>query len=53
MAAINVDRITFEDALARIGLDPDECQAFIAQSGCTNVAMMGLLPADQVSKICK
>jgi hypothetical protein len=25
----------------------------IYQSGCTNIAMLGLLPSDQISKICK
>jgi hypothetical protein len=53
MAAIDDQRAAFENALARTGFAPDECQAFIAASGCINMAMMGLLSADQISKICK
>ncbi len=53
MAAADIERIAFENALARIGFGPDERRAFIAASGCTNIAMMGLLPAEQVNRICK
>jgi hypothetical protein len=52
-AGLDVERVAFENALARIGFGPEERQAFIAASGCTNIAMMGLLPADQINKICK
>jgi hypothetical protein len=54
MAAVaDEQRIAFENALARIGFSPNERQAFIKTSGCTNIAMLGILPADQISKICK
>jgi len=54
MAAVaDEQRIAFENALARIGFSPNERQAFIQTSGCTNIAMLGILPADQISKICK
>jgi hypothetical protein len=53
MAAIDNERIAFENALARTGFGPDERQAFIVSSGCINIAMIGLLPADQISRICK
>jgi hypothetical protein len=46
-------RAAFKNALARIGFADTERQAFIVQSGCTNVAMLGLLPSNQISKICK
>jgi len=35
-------RIAFENALACTGFSPPECQAFIAQSGYTNMSMLGL-----------
>jgi hypothetical protein len=53
MAAADIERIAFENALARIGFGPEERREFIASSGCTNIAMMGLLPAEQVNRICK
>jgi hypothetical protein len=53
MEAADDPRLAFENALSRIGFGPDERQAFIASSGCTNIAMFGLLSADQISKICK
>lgn len=46
-------RQAFEDTLGRIGFAPAKSQAFITQSGCTNIAISGLLPSDQISKICK
>jgi hypothetical protein len=45
--------VDFEAALARIGFGPQERTAIIDMSGCRNIAMLGLLTADQVSKICK
>jgi hypothetical protein len=53
MDAANAERVAFETALSRIGFTNNEREAFIEMSGCLNIAMMGLLPADQVSKICK
>jgi hypothetical protein len=53
MDAVDDPRLAFENALSRIGFGLDERQAFIASSGCTNIAMLGLLSADQISKICK
>jgi len=46
-------RLAFENALARIGFAGPERQAFISQSGCTNIALLGLLPSNQVAKMCK
>jgi hypothetical protein len=46
-------RAAFADTLACTGFSTQERNAFINQSGCTNIAMLGLLPSDQVSKICK
>jgi hypothetical protein len=45
--------VDFEDALARIGFGPPEREAIITMSGCRNIAMLGILTVDQVSKICK
>jgi hypothetical protein len=45
--------VEFEDALTRIGFGPPERQAIMTMSGCQNIAMLGILTADQVSKICK
>ncbi len=46
-------RLAFENALARIGFAGPERQAFINQSGCTNIALLGLLPSNRVAKMCK
>jgi hypothetical protein len=43
----------FEDLLTRIGFGPMERAAIIEMSGCRNIAMLGLLTIDQVSKVCK
>jgi hypothetical protein len=43
----------FLAASARIGFDQAQQDAIIETSGCTNIAMLGLLSATQVSKICK
>jgi hypothetical protein len=53
MGDVDEARVALEDALAHIGFAGPEHQAFINQSGCTNIAMLGLLPSDQVAKICK
>jgi hypothetical protein len=53
MDVANAERVVFETALSRIGFANNEREAFIEMSGCSNMAMMGLLPADQVGKICK
>jgi hypothetical protein len=45
--------IAFEDALMRIGFGLPERTAIIEMSGCRNIAMLGLLTTDQVSKVCK
>jgi len=39
--------------LIRIGFSPEQREAVIDTSGCVNVAMIGLLTADQISKMCK
>jgi hypothetical protein len=44
---------SFNAALERIGLGQGQCNAIIETSGCRNIMMIGLLTADQVSKICK
>jgi hypothetical protein len=43
----------FENALARVGFSPIEHQGFIEASGCINIAMLGLLSPEQVSRIFK
>ena len=43
----------FRDALTRLGFTMDQQIAFIQQTGCRNVAMLGLLTSEQVSKVCK
>jgi hypothetical protein len=53
MAAVVNKRARFENALARIGFSPEERLAFIQASGCTNVAMIGLLSTDQINRLCK
>jgi hypothetical protein len=45
--------IAFEDALGYIGFAVAECNAFILESGCTNMAMLGILPSEQIRQICK
>jgi hypothetical protein len=45
--------IEFEDTLMRIGFGLPERMAIIEMSGCLNIAMLGLLTIDQVSKVCK
>jgi len=42
------EQVRFINALARIGFSPMERQGFIEVSGCVNIAMLGLLSADQV-----
>jgi hypothetical protein len=53
MAAPDIARVTFEEALGRICLNVAERGAFVNESGCTNIAMMVILPHDQVRQICK
>jgi hypothetical protein len=43
----------FCDALTHLGFNVAQQIAFIEQTGCTNVAMLGLLTSKQVSKVCK
>jgi ethanolamine utilization protein EutA (predicted chaperonin) len=43
----------FDAAMARIGFAQAQRDAIIESSGCRNMAMIRLLTADQVSKICK
>jgi hypothetical protein len=43
----------FDAVLSRIGFNQPQRDAIIEASGCQNVAMIGLLTADQVSKMCK
>ena len=49
----NDGRISFENALARIGFAAQEHEAFMNQSGRTNIAMLRLSPSDQENKIYK
>jgi hypothetical protein len=44
---------SFQAVLLRIGLTQAQADAFCDVSGCINIAIMGLLSADQVSKACK
>ncbi len=43
----------FLAALERVGFNQDQRIAIVETSGCLNMAMLGLLSAMQVSKICK
>lgn len=43
----------FLSALERVGFNQDQRIAIVETSGCLNMAMLGLLSATQVSKICK
>ncbi len=43
----------FDAVLTRIGFAQPQQDAIIDLSGCRNVAMMGLLTTEQVSKMCK
>jgi hypothetical protein len=52
-AAVDPARIAFEDALGRIGFATVEHNAFILESGCTNIAMLGILPSEHIRQICK
>jgi len=56
-AAVNAagaqHRADFDALLARIGFNADQRNAVIDISGCINVAMIGLLTIDQLSKMCK
>jgi hypothetical protein len=51
--AIDLARIAFEDALGRIGFAAAERNFFVTKSGCTNMAMLGILPSEQIRQICK
>jgi hypothetical protein len=44
---------SLQAVLLRIGLTQGQVDAFCNVSGCINIAMMGLLSADQVLKTCK
>jgi hypothetical protein len=43
----------FDAVLNRIGINQPQCDAIIEASRCHNIAMIGLLTADQISKMCK
>jgi hypothetical protein len=43
----------FSTALERIGFEQEQRDAIIETNGCRNMAMLGLLSADQISKLCK
>jgi hypothetical protein len=46
-------RADFDAILLRLGFVLEQRSAIIETSGCFNVAMIGLLTADQISKMCK
>jgi hypothetical protein len=46
-------RADFDAILTRLGFGLEQRDADIETSGCFNVAMIGLLTADQLSKMCK
>jgi hypothetical protein len=52
-ANMDIAQIAFEDALGCIGFAVPERDAFIRESGCTNIAMIGILPTEQIRQICK
>lgn len=43
----------FRDALTHLGFTAEQQKAFMQQTGCTNVTMLGLLAVEQVFKVCK
>lgn len=43
----------FDAVLERIGFQQQQRDAIISTTGCRNIAMLGLLTADQISKMCK
>jgi hypothetical protein len=51
--AINVASAQFDEVLQQMGFDQTQQDAIINSSGCMNIAMLGLLSADQLSKMYK
>jgi hypothetical protein len=52
--AINLVALTtFTDVLDRIGFTQQQREVIIEATGCRNIAMLGLLTTDQISKMCK
>lgn len=43
----------FRAALNRVGFTPDEQVAIIEYTGCRNLAMLGLLSEDDLTRMCK
>jgi hypothetical protein len=45
--------VDFIAALNRIGFNPDEQQAITQYTGCRNIAMLGLLSEEDITRMCK
>jgi hypothetical protein len=51
--AAQAAQVAFMAALGRIGFAPAAQQEIIAYTGCANIAMLGLMTPEDISKICK
>jgi riboflavin synthase len=51
--AAQAAQVAFMAALGRIGFAPVAQQEIIAYTGCANIAMLGLMTPEDISKICK
>jgi hypothetical protein len=52
MAAAQASLVAFHAALEHIGFNP-AAQAAVTDQGFTNVALLGLVTADQIKQVCK
>jgi len=43
----------FQNVLLHIGFTQAQCDAICAATGCVNIGMIGLLSADQITRMCK
>jgi hypothetical protein len=43
----------FRNVLTHLGFYAKQQIAFMQQTGCTNVATLGLLTSEQISQVCK
>jgi hypothetical protein len=51
--AAKAAQVAFMAALGRIGFAPAAQQEIIAYTGCANIAMLGLMTPEDISKMCK
>lgn len=50
---VQAAQLAFAAALGRIGFAPDVQQEIMACTGCNNIAMLGLVTPEDISKMCK